>query len=415
MSMPFKDFDFSNFWKNYFEYALETVAEVTPNDVILEQISRLKYLISLPDTDVLFSTYDSADEALKDLEEIEAGIVSRDINALNKLHYMVLPTGDLQDISISSGWGHEFLKIAETIDNALLEIGAAMKRFNREQEVAALKQAFLNAGYDVNVNSSQIGTFLTVTSNIGLFAFAGIGESDWVTTMSEVYKTAADAYKTEVIAEENHFYFGSPEMVEIIEGVLIHGICPVPNQTVESLPESKDYTNLIEMAAILTNNNEKAVADAALMAERDAFQEKYLEWSDAYCGDDSNVLLAFAYWFVGHDNDEYADYAFGSYHDWKDGLEEILPALDEAIKNLGYSSQIGSLTEQIKISDGEEVYMPEAQDIINVHLNKCGFTLIYLDTDGDCYHFFIVPSDKLARLKELADEVVFRFYEREQE
>jgi len=111
--MSFKDFDFS---------------------VILEQILRLKHLISQPDTDVLWSSYNSADEVIKKLESIEAGIKSRDISALDKIHFMLLPTGDLQEISISSGWGHEFLKIAETVDNALLEIGAAMKKYHGKQK-----------------------------------------------------------------------------------------------------------------------------------------------------------------------------------------------------------------------------------------------------------------------------------------
>jgi len=105
-----------------------------------------------------------------------------------------------------------------------------------DPKVTELNQALINAEYNVNITPSQIGTFLTITSQIGLFAFTGIGEPDWVITMSNAYKVAADSYKTEIIVRDNCFWFGSPEVVEIIESVLVHGICP--------LPKSKDYTKL---------------------------------------------------------------------------------------------------------------------------------------------------------------------------
>jgi hypothetical protein len=86
---------------------------------VIIQIVRLKTLISLPTTDVGWSAYTSADEALKDLEEIENGLKELDKDAVDKLCFLLLPTADLQEISISSGWGDEFLIIAEAIEKAL--------------------------------------------------------------------------------------------------------------------------------------------------------------------------------------------------------------------------------------------------------------------------------------------------------
>jgi len=88
-------------------------------DVVIEHIFRLKYLLSLPDTDVCWSNYSSADEVISDLEVLEKGIANRNKDAIGKLLYMLGPTASLQEISISSGWGREFLSIAEALETAL--------------------------------------------------------------------------------------------------------------------------------------------------------------------------------------------------------------------------------------------------------------------------------------------------------
>jgi len=167
------------------------------------------------------------------------------------------------------------------------------------------------------------------------------------------------------------------------------------------------YQNLPEIAAILTNNNEKVVADAKRMALGfDCFYERYNDWCDEMgFKSNDNMLQVFAYWLAGYGNSEYTK-AFGSYNDWKDSIEDVLDGIDEAVINLGYPIYIGGLDE---FDCDEELFMPDAMNAANIHLNDCGYTLIYLDTDGDCYHFFIAPNDKLARLKELGDEIGFKF------
>ena len=169
-----------------------------------------------------------------------------------------------------------------------------------------------------------------------------------------------------------------------------------------------NYKSLPEMAAILTNNNAEAIADAELMAKGfDAFYSKNQDWCDNmdYDGED-DILQIFAYWFVGYDRE---NGVFGSYNDWQDSAEEVFPGLDEAVENLGYPIN----TEEIEIAGEDDIFVPEAMDETNVYLNNLGYTLIYLDTDGDCYHFFIVPSGKFARLKELGGEIGFKFYKNE--
>ena len=85
----------------------------------IRQISRLKNLLLLPTTDVMWSNYDSVNEAIKDLEEIEKGLKESDKNTIDKLCLLLAPTGNLQEIAISSGWGYEFLDIAAALDKAV--------------------------------------------------------------------------------------------------------------------------------------------------------------------------------------------------------------------------------------------------------------------------------------------------------
>ena len=87
--------------------------------VAVEQISKLKYLLSLPSTDVCWSTYDSALEVVDELELLRIQIEKQDENARHRLLFLLAPTGDLQEISLSSGWGYEFLEIASELENAL--------------------------------------------------------------------------------------------------------------------------------------------------------------------------------------------------------------------------------------------------------------------------------------------------------
>ena len=88
-------------------------------EAVVKQISRLKYLLSLPSTDVCWSTYNSAFEVIDELESLRAQIEKQDENARQRILFLLAPTGDLQEISLSSGWGYEFLEIAEALENAL--------------------------------------------------------------------------------------------------------------------------------------------------------------------------------------------------------------------------------------------------------------------------------------------------------
>lgn len=84
-------------------------------DVLREATSWL----SRPGNDFTWSSWDSADAALA---EIAGHIASLDAGKLPpKLDLTVLfaPTGPIQEVSVSSGWGDDFLALAERFDRAV--------------------------------------------------------------------------------------------------------------------------------------------------------------------------------------------------------------------------------------------------------------------------------------------------------
>ena len=84
-------------------------------DVLREAIVWLRR----PDNDFAWSSWNDADEAVS---ELAAHVAMLDAGKLPpKLDVTVLfaPTGPIQEVSVSSGWGDEFLSLAARFDRAV--------------------------------------------------------------------------------------------------------------------------------------------------------------------------------------------------------------------------------------------------------------------------------------------------------
>jgi len=69
------------------------------------------------ETDTVWAGYVNAEEFLVDLNQDIEKIKFCDFTTLDKLKIEFAPTSTYQEISISNGWGDEFLKLAENFDN----------------------------------------------------------------------------------------------------------------------------------------------------------------------------------------------------------------------------------------------------------------------------------------------------------
>lgn len=126
--------------------------------------------------------------------------------------------------------------------------------------------------------------------------------------------------------------------------------------------DAVDYSKLIEIARILSNDNKGLVDDATLMAnDYEKFQQTYEKWclemwEDSLDNHNARLLTA-AYWFVGYET----SHQFGAYIDWKEETEDILWQLKSAIDSLGYSLNLDKI-----VFTGEEA-TDEALDKINAY------------------------------------------------
>lgn len=87
--------------------------------VVNSQFDKLKELLLDENTDVSWSNYENVNAVFKDLDFLQKGITRKDIDSCKEMLLLLAPTSSLQEISISSGWGNEFLEIATSLEREL--------------------------------------------------------------------------------------------------------------------------------------------------------------------------------------------------------------------------------------------------------------------------------------------------------
>jgi hypothetical protein len=87
---------------NYFQKIIEVLDEIL-NTVNLE-------------TDVAFTRFNTPQELMADIAWDIEKLKSQDRETLAKLYHMFSPTGTYQELSISNGWGDEYLQLAQKFD-----------------------------------------------------------------------------------------------------------------------------------------------------------------------------------------------------------------------------------------------------------------------------------------------------------
>lgn len=80
---------------------------------------RTREMLARPENDFAWSSWEDAAEALAEVDRIIAELRAGVLPDRDHLTMIFLPTGPLQEVSVSSGWGDEFLKLAGEFDIAL--------------------------------------------------------------------------------------------------------------------------------------------------------------------------------------------------------------------------------------------------------------------------------------------------------
>jgi hypothetical protein len=87
--------------------------------ILIEILETIKKLILEPRTDISWSTFDSKDELIIEIDAHIKKLNLKDFSKIKDLILLFAPTSDFQEISLSSGWSNQYLNISEKFDIAI--------------------------------------------------------------------------------------------------------------------------------------------------------------------------------------------------------------------------------------------------------------------------------------------------------
>ncbi len=89
-----------------------------PFDDLFLVVLEFKKMID-SNTDIIWSKYNSVDELIIEIENLLEGLREIDHSTIEKIRLMIAPTGSLQEISISNGWGEKFIELAIKVESSI--------------------------------------------------------------------------------------------------------------------------------------------------------------------------------------------------------------------------------------------------------------------------------------------------------
>ena len=86
---------------------------------LLKILRDARRLLALPDNDFLWSPWEDAPEALRELDSVIEKVSSGACFDKDQIAVLFAPTGPIQEVSLSSGWSVKFLNLASLFDFAI--------------------------------------------------------------------------------------------------------------------------------------------------------------------------------------------------------------------------------------------------------------------------------------------------------
>lgn len=169
--------------------------------------------------------------------------------------------------------------------------------------------------------------------------------------------------------------------------------------------------NIAKLAYIVSNGYMPVVEDFKLMAnDYDKFLADNKIWCDEIVCLTENIedqkMLIFAYWLTGCSIEGFDQelLAFGAFFDWKESIDEVVSQLKKVNKNLNYDINLNDF----EIEEDEEDLDLELKRIAEF-VEKQNYALLYLDTNSDSYHLFVVRLSDVSEVLALSESVGFEF------
>ncbi len=86
---------------------------------LISVMEEARVLLMRPDNDFAWSSWVDRDDALAEVDALIARLRAGELPEDRSLSVLFAPTGPLQEVSISSGWGDTFLLLARRFDDAI--------------------------------------------------------------------------------------------------------------------------------------------------------------------------------------------------------------------------------------------------------------------------------------------------------
>lgn len=91
---------------------------------LLEVMGEVRALVARPGNDFGWSGWTDSQEALEEIDPLLGLLEAGALPPLANLTVLFLPTGPLQELSLSSGWGDEYVELASRFDDAVSQLYA---------------------------------------------------------------------------------------------------------------------------------------------------------------------------------------------------------------------------------------------------------------------------------------------------
>lgn len=90
---------------------------------LLDIFRRARALIERPDNDFGWSSWDGVEAARAEIDALIARLEHGELPAGRGMEVIFAPTGPMQELSLSSGWGQAFCDLADEFDAAVAAAG----------------------------------------------------------------------------------------------------------------------------------------------------------------------------------------------------------------------------------------------------------------------------------------------------
>lgn len=85
---------------------------------LIEIFLDARSLLLRPENDFAWSSWEDSTRAVAEIDGVIAKL-RRGEAPLHQMHFLFAPTGPMQEVSLSSGWGDEFIALANRFDAAV--------------------------------------------------------------------------------------------------------------------------------------------------------------------------------------------------------------------------------------------------------------------------------------------------------